>query len=756
MDERVAPDRANEESTRRRGVLARLRPVEAQPAAGFDQLVRHVRASSPKADLKLLERAHSYAAESHSEQFRASGEPFIEHPLAVAEILADLGLDTVSLVSALLHDVVEDTPLTLDDIGSEFGPQVREIIDGLTKLDKIEFQTREQQQAENLRKMMIAIARDPRVLLIKLADRLHNMRTIGHLPRDRQEAKARETIEIYSPLANRLGIHQIRWQLEDLSFATLYPKQFDEIVRMVEERQPERDAMLASVIKELEEAFKRSKIKAEVSGRPKHYYSIYEKMIVRGKEFGEIFDLVGIRVLVDEVRDCYAALGTIHALWRPVPGRFKDYIAMPKFNMYQSLHTAVLGPGGKPLEIQIRTHNMHQTAQYGIAAHWKYKEGKGSKGGDADLGWLQQMLEWQKELSDPREFMESLRIDLYKDEVFVFTPKGDVLSFPHGSTPIDFAYAIHTEIGHRCIGGRVNGRLVPLDYQLETGDTVEVLTSKAPGAAPSQDWLSIVRTPRARNKIRQWFSRERREDAMERGREELIRALRRERLSIQQTLRSDTLAIVAKEMKFASVEALEASIGEGHTSAQSVAQRIAHEVLEEEDAVAPPATPVRMRPPSEHGVVVKGLSDVLARLARCCTPVPGDAIIGFVTRGRGVSVHRADCPNGRALAQESGRILEVSWDSAKPVSFQVSILVEALDRTKLLRDVTTTISDLGVNILSASSQTNPRTRTASLKFTLELGDPAHLEHILAQVKRVDAVFDAYRMVPGRAGLRAGG
>jgi len=750
MEERAG----QEESSRRRGVLGRLRTVEPAPTAGFDQLARNVRASNPKADLKLIEKAYAYAADSHRDQFRASGEQFIEHPLAVAGIMVDLWPETTTIVAALLHDVVEDTPLTLDDIDGEFGAEVREIIDGLTKLDKIEFRTREHQQAENIRKMMVAMAQDIRVLYIKLADRLHNMRTIAHLPRDRQEAKARETIEIYSPLANRLGIHQIRWQLEDLAFATLYPKQFEEIVHMVEERQPERDALLASVVAELDEALRRTKIKAEVSGRPKHYYSIYEKMIVRGKEFGEIFDLVGIRVLMEEVRDCYAALGTIHALWKPVPGRFKDYIAMPKFNMYQSLHTAVLGPGGKPLEIQIRTQTMHRTAQYGIAAHWKYKEGKGGGAGEADLGWLQQMLEWQRELSDPKEFMENLRVDLYKDEVFVFTPKGDVLSFPRGATPIDFAYAIHTEVGHRCIGGRVNARLVPLDYQLETGDTVEVLTSKTPNAAPSQDWLTIVRTPRARNKIRQWFSRERREDAMERGRDELLRALRREGLSIQETLRSDALAIVAKEMRFASVEALEAAIGEGHASAQSIAQRIAHEVLEEEDSVTTPGTPVRMRHPSEHGVVVKGIDDVLARLARCCTPVPGDSIIGFVTRGRGVSVHRADCPNGKALAQESGRLLEVAWDAAKPASFLVSILVEALDRTKLLRDVTTTISDLGVNILSASSQTNPRTRTAALKFTLELGDPAHLEHIIAQVKRIEAVYDAYRMVPGHSGLRA--
>ena len=750
MEERAGP----EDSSRRRGVLARLRPVEAVPAAGLDGLLRHVKQQNPKADTKLIEKAYLFAAESHRDQFRASGEQFIEHPLSVAEIMADLWPETTTIVAALLHDVVEDTPLTLDQIDVEFGPEVREIIDGLTKLDKIEFRTREHQQAENIRKMMLAMARDIRVLYIKLADRLHNMRTIAHLPRDKQEAKARETIEVYSPLANRLGIHQIRWQLEDLAFATLYPKQFEEIVRMVEERQPERDALLSSVVSELEEALKRSRIKAEVSGRPKHYYSIYEKMIVRGKEFGEIFDLVGIRVLVDEVRDCYGALGTIHALWKPVPGRFKDYIAMPKFNMYQSLHTAVLGSGGKPLEIQIRTRTMDSNAQYGIAAHWKYKEGKGSKGGDTDLGWLQQMLEWQKELSDPKEFMESLRIDLYRDEVFVFTPKGDVVSFPRGATPIDFAYSIHTEVGHRCIGGRVNGRLVPLDYQLDTGDTVEILTSKAPAAAPSQDWLGIVKTPRARNKIRQWFSRERREDAMERGREELLRALRREGLSIQETFRSDALAIVAKEMRYPSLDALQAAIGDGHISAQSVAQRIAHEVLEEDEIAAPsPPTPVRMRPPSEHGVVVKGIDDVLARLARCCTPVPGDPIIGFVTRGRGVSVHRADCPNGKALAAESGRMLEVGWDSARQASFQVSILVEALDRQKLLRDVTTTISDLGVNILSASSTTNPKNRTAALKFTVELADPTHLEHILAQVKRVEAVYDAYRMVPGRAGTR---
>jgi GTP pyrophosphokinase len=750
MEDRATP----EESGKRRGVLARLRPLDAQPAAGFESLARVIRATSPKADLKLINKAFEFAADSHREQYRASGEQFIEHPLGVAEILAELGLDTTTLVSALLHDVVEDTPLTLEDIERDFGSEVAAIIDGLTKLDRISFHSREQQQAENLRKMILAMAKDIRVLLIKLADRLHNMRTIGHVPREKQQEKAAETLEVYAPLAHRLGIHQIKWQLEDLSFATLHPKQFEEIVRMVEDREPERDAFVETVVEDLAKALREAKVKAELSGRPKHYWSIYEKMIIRGKEFGEIFDLVGIRVLVETVRDCYATLGVIHALWKPVPGRFKDYVAMPKFNMYQSLHTAVVGREGKPLEIQIRTHTMHRTAEYGIAAHWKYKGGAKAERADADMAWLRQMLDWQRELSDPREFMESLRIDLYQDEVFVFTPKGDVLSFPRGSTPIDFAYAIHTEVGHRCMGARVNGRLVPLDYQLESGDAVEVLTSKARNAVPHRDWLKVVRTPRARNKIRQWFSRERREDAIEKGHEDLTRALRKARMSVQEVSASDALIGLASELRFGSVDAMYAAIGEGHLSAQSVVQRLAHELEDEESSTAAPAPrPVRMRPPSEHGVSVKGIEDVLVRLARCCTPVPRDQIIGFVTRGRGVSVHRADCPNGRALTEQGERMLEVHWDTTVPAAFTVSIQVEALDRTKLLRDVTTAISDLGVNIVSTSSNTNAKTHTANLRFTMELGDPAHLDHILGSVKRIDGVYDAYRLVPGRGRSR---
>jgi GTP diphosphokinase / guanosine-3',5'-bis(diphosphate) 3'-diphosphatase len=738
--------RPTQHDGKRRGVLARLRPVGSEPESGVESLLHGVKASNPKADLKLIERAYHYAAESHHDQFRASGERFIEHPLEVARILADLNMDTTTIVAALLHDVVEDTPLSIEEIEKEFGEETAHIIDGVTKLDKVTFQSKEAHQAETIRKMIIAMARDIRVLLIKLADRLHNMRTVGHLSRDTQELKARETLEIYAPLAHRLGIHQIKWQLEDLSFATLHPKQFDEIVRMVEERQPEREDVVDQVVEQLSEALKAVKIKASVSGRPKHFWSIYQKMVIRGREFAEIYDLVGIRVTTETLRDCYGALGIIHSLWKPIPGRVKDYIAMPKFNMYQSLHTAVVGPTGQSLEIQIRTEQMHRTAEYGIAAHWKYKDG--SQREDAELEWLRQMMDWQKESSDPREFMESLRIDLYQDEVFVFTPKGDVRAFPIGATPIDFAYAIHTDVGHRCVGARVNGRLVPLTTEMQSGDTIEIITSKAADAAPTQDWLQVVKTPRARNKIRQWFTRERREDAIEKGREELRVALRRAGLAVQTTLSSGVMASIAKDLHLPSVEAMEAAIGAGHLSAAIVIQRLEHEVEGDEDVMPIPSKPVRMRAPSEHGVVVQGIDDVLVRLARCCTPVPQDRIVGFVTRGRGVSVHRADCPNAKALLSEAERTIDVAWDATRSGSFTVGLMVQALDRQKLLRDVTTAISEMGVNILGSSSHTDPRTRTATLRFSVELADPEHLEHILAQIKRVNAVYDASRIVPG--------
>jgi GTP diphosphokinase / guanosine-3',5'-bis(diphosphate) 3'-diphosphatase len=738
---------------RRGGLLARLPFVSSERKApqSVDELLRKVRSYNPKADVRQVQRAYEFAEESHRGQLRVSGEPFVEHPLGVAHILADLGMDTTTLVAALLHDVVEDTDLTLEEIEADFGPEVTAIVDGLTKLDKIEYRSREQQQAENVRKMVVAMAKDIRVLIIKLADRLHNMRTLASLPRDRREAKATETLEIYGPLAHRLGIHQIKWELEDLSFSTLHPKRFEEIQLLVGKAEDERSEYLDEVVESVDERFRDSKIKADVEGRPKHLYSVYEKMVLRGKEFSEIYDLVGIRVLVDTVKDCYAALGAIHSLWKPVPGRFKDYIAMPKFNMYQSLHTTVIGPEGRPLEVQIRTRQMHRTAEYGIAAHWRYKEGGKKKADEAsDLAWLTQMLDWQKETSDPGEFMESLKIDLYADQVFAFTPKGDVVSLPAGGTPIDFAYAIHTEVGHRCAGAKVNGKLVPLDYRLQTGDTAEVLTSKARTAGPSQDWLKLVASPRARSKIKQWFSRERREDAIDTGRDLLQRELRRQGLPLKRLTTEDLLKQVATELKYANLDALLVAIGEGHVSPQAVSVRLTRHITQqdEEEVDFPPARPVRLLPrQGEQAVIVDGSTDVWVKLARCCTPVPGDKIVGFVSRGQGVSVHRVGCPNAKALAKEPDRFLDVSWRSGKPTSFVVSIQVEALDRKKLLSDVATVISEQQVNILTSSTTTG-KDRIARFRFTFELADIAHLTSVLQAVRKVDGVFEAHRVVQG--------
>jgi guanosine-3',5'-bis(diphosphate) 3'-pyrophosphohydrolase len=738
---------------RRGGLLSRLPFVSSGPAEpqSLDSLLRKVRAYNPKADVREVQRAFEFAADSHQGQLRQSGEPFIHHPLGVAHILSDLGMDTTTLEAALLHDVVEDTDLSLEDVRREFGDEVTAIVDGLTKLDRIEYRSREQEQAENVRKMIVAMARDIRVLIIKLADRLHNMRTLGSMPRRKQEAKAVETLEIYSPLAHRLGIFQIKWELEDLGFRTLHPKRFEEIQNLVGKAEDERAKYLEGVLEAVNGELRQAKVKAEVRGRPKHLYGVYEKMQLRGKEFSEIYDLVGIRVLVDTVRDCYGALGAIHTLWKPIPGRFKDYIAMPKFNMYQSLHTTVIGPEGRPLEVQIRTHQMHRTAEFGIAAHWRYKEGGRKKDETSDLAWLGQMLEWQREMSDPREFMEGLRIDLYDDRVFAFTPKGDVVDLPAGSTPIDFAYAIHTEVGHRCMGAKVSGRLVPLDYRLQTGDTVEVLASKARDAAPSRDWLQVVATPRARNKIKQWFSRERREDAIDTGRDMLQRELRRQGLPLKRLTTEDTLGRVAFELKYPSLDAMMVAVGEGHVSPQSVVIRLTRLIsADEEEEVAaevPPARPVQLAPRSDKPVVVAGADDLWVNLARCCTPVPGDEIVGFVTRGRGVSVHRADCPNAQALAKERDRFIDVSWQVGKGTSFVVSIQIEALDRQKLLGDVATALSEQQINILSATT-TVGKDRVARLRFTFELADIAHLSSVLKGVKKVDGVFDAYRMLPG--------
>ncbi|MFB6619492.1 RelA/SpoT family protein [Streptomyces sp. NPDC056367] len=770
-----APAKSAGSSNRVRARLARL-GVQRSNAYNpvLEPLLRIVRSNDPKIEtstLRQLEQAYQVAERWHRGQKRKSGDPYITHPLAVTTILAELGMDPATLMAGLLHDTVEDTEYGLEDLRRDFGDAVALLVDGVTKLDRVKFG--EAAQAETVRKMVVAMAKDPRVLVIKLADRLHNMRTMRYLKREKQEKKARETLEIYAPLAHRLGMNTIKWELEDLAFAILYPKMYDEIVRLVAERAPKRDEYLAVVTDEVMVDLRAARIKATVTGRPKHYYSVYQKMIVRGRDFAEIYDLVGIRVLVDTVRDCYAALGTVHARWNPVPGRFKDYIAMPKFNMYQSLHTTVIGPSGKPVELQIRTFDMHRRAEYGIAAHWKYKQqtvagtskvrtdvpqaAKGSAGQDTvnDMAWLRQLLDWQKETEDPGEFLDSLRFDLSRNEVFVFTPKGDVIALPAGATPVDFAYAVHTEVGHRTIGARVNGRLVPLESTLDNGDLVEVFTSKAEGAGPSRDWLGFVKSPRARNKIRAWFSKERRDEAIEHGKDAIARAMRKQNLPIQRILTGDSLVTLAHEMRYPDISSLYAAIGEGHVAAQGVVQKLvaalggeeaANEDIEE--SIPPARARSKRRSNADPGVVVKGVDDVWVKLARCCTPVPGDPIIGFVTRGSGVSVHRADCVNVDSLSQQPERILEVEWAPTQSSVFLVAIQVEALDRSRLLSDVTRVLSDQHVNILSAAVQTS-RDRVATSRFTFEMGDPKHLGHVLKAVRGVEGVYDVYRVTSAR-------
>ncbi|MFI0983232.1 RelA/SpoT family protein [Streptomyces sp. NPDC021093] len=765
-----ATPRTGGSSNRVRARLARLGVQRSSPYNPvLEPLLRIVRSNDPKietATLRQIEKAYQVAERWHRGQKRKSGDPYITHPLAVTTILAELGMDPATLMAGLLHDTVEDTEYGLDTLRRDFGDQVALLVDGVTKLDKVKFG--EAAQAETVRKMVVAMAKDPRVLVIKLADRLHNMRTMRYLKREKQEKKARETLEIYAPLAHRLGMNTIKWELEDLAFAILYPKMYDEIVRLVAERAPKRDEYLAIVTDEVQSDLRAARIKATVTGRPKHYYSVYQKMIVRGRDFAEIYDLVGIRVLVDTVRDCYAALGTVHARWNPVPGRFKDYIAMPKFNMYQSLHTTVIGPSGKPVELQIRTFDMHRRAEYGIAAHWKYKQeavaGTSKVRTDVprhkddavnDMAWLRQLLDWQKETEDPSEFLESLRFDLSRNEVFVFTPKGDVIALPAGATPVDFSYAVHTEVGHRTIGARVNGRLVPLESTLDNGDLVEVFTSKADGAGPSRDWLGFVKSPRARNKIRAWFSKERRDEAIEQGKDAIARAMRKQNLPIQRILTGDSLVTLAHEMRYPDISSLYAAIGESHVTAQSVVQKLV-QALGGEDAAnedlaesSPPSHGrTKRRANADPGVVVKGVDDVWVKLARCCTPVPGDPIIGFVTRGSGVSVHRADCVNVDSLSQQPERILEVEWAPTQSSVFLVAIQVEALDRSRLLSDVTRVLSDQHVNILSAAVQTS-RDRVATSRFTFEMGDPKHLGHVLKAVRGVEGVYDVYRVTSAR-------
>lgn len=721
-------------------------------AETIEGLLGKVRSYNPRGNLNLIENAYSFAKKYHQDQYRFSGDEFIQHPLEVAMTLADLELDTITIAAALLHDVVEDTELTIDDIRAHFGDEIAGIIDGVTKLERLNFESREAAQAETFRKLFVAMAEDIRVILIKLADRLHNMRTLYHLSEEKQRQKARETLDIYAPIAHRLGITQLRWQLEDLAFATLYPLRYQEIVQMVNQRRPEREAYVKEVEKSLGKQLKALKIEAEINGRVKHFYSIYTKMINRGREFDEIYDLFAIRVVTQSVKDCYAVLGVVHSLWKPLPGRFKDYIAMPKFNMYQSLHTTVVGPQGKPLEIQIRTREMHRTAEYGIAAHWRYKEAHGSRDKIKErLTWLRGILEWQRDLRDPQEFMEGLKIDLFRDEVFVFTPKGDVVNLPKGSTPIDFAYTIHTEVGHSCVGAKVNDKIVPLEYQLQNGDIVKIITSKT-STGPSQDWLKIVKTPRARTKIRQWFSKERRVEDAQEGKELLHKALRKSKLPVQQIFSTDILEEIARdEYNFLSAEDLLASIGAGKTSPIQVANLLALRIApveEIEEAVTIAPRPRKRAPAYSRGIKVEGVENVLVRIAHCCHPVPNDEIIGFVTRGRGVSVHRRDCPNALHMSGQGYREIEVSWDTQQPTTFQVEIKVEAMDRPRLLRDITTVMGEFHVNILSATMNINDEGMAIS-RFTFELGNIAHLEDILRNIRKIESVFNAYRVVPKR-------
>ena len=712
-------------------------------------IVEEYRRRHPKRPTEHISAAYELAAKCHQGQLRRSGEPYITHPLAVASIVASYGMDDTTIAAALLHDAVEDTGLTLEEVEDRFGADVAAIVDGVTKLERIAFESKEDQQAATMRKMLVAMAKDLRVLIIKLADRLHNMRTIAAMPSEKQRRIAQETLDIYAPLAHRLGIQELRQQLEDLAFASLYPKRYAELDHLVATRTPEREVYLAKAIAEVRGRLAEVGIQAEVTGRGKHMWSIYEKMVQKGKEFDDIFDLVAVRVIVDSVKDCYAALGSIHGRYKPVVGRFKDYIAMPKFNLYQSLHTTVIGPGGKVIEVQIRTREMHQRAEWGVASHWAYKDESATN----DIDWLNRIIDWQADISDPAAFMENLKTDLEQDEVFVFTPKGRVITLPVGSTCVDFAYAVHTEVGHACIGAKINGRLVALDHQLRSGDTCEIFTSKLESAAPSRDWLQFAVSPRARNKIKQWFSRERRVDMIEAGRDELTKEFRREGVAVQRAWKSEALRDEIDAAGYSDLDSLLAAIGEGHVSAHGFAQKLSRAYRTgDEDQVSSSVLNMRQsrRPRSSPGVHVEGLDDVLIRLSKCCTPVPGDEIIGFVTRGRGVSVHRADCANAESLmSEQAARLIEVEWDGDQTGAlFRAGVEVIAFDRSKLLRDVANSLSEQHVNIVACSTHTGSD-RVAKMRFEFVMADPSHLESLLRTIKTIDAVYDAYRLVPGK-------
>ena len=740
-------------------------------AATYEQIEQIVLANNPAANTDLLRRTYEYADAAHTGQCRKSGEPFICHPLETTLILAEMNMDFSTLQAAMLHDTVEDVEgIELDDIRREFGDEVAELVDGVTKLGRIDFASHTEQQSESLRKMLIAMARDIRVIIIKLADRLHNMRTLSAIPPHRQVEKARETLEIFAPLAHRLGISQIKWELEDIAFSYLDPVKYQQVKLMINESHAAREAYANQVMGQIDAELREVGIEAQIVGRPKHFYSIYQKMMTKGKDFSEIYDLIALRIIVDSIKDVYGALGTVHSIYKPVPGRFKDYVAMPKFNMYQSLHTTVIGPSGQPLEIQIRTEEMHRMAEYGVAAHWRYKEGatSGDESFAERLAWLRQMLEWQTEMKDPHEFMEALKIDLFEEEVFVFTPKGDVRSLKRGATPLDFAYAIHTEVGNHCVGAKVNGNIVPLAHELDMGDRVEILTNK--NARPSRDWLNIVKTSSARSKIRSYLAKTTRESDHATGRDELAKVLRRQGLGIASKKIEKALDALAQEMNFVSGDDLLTQIGASKLSAKMIGTRVlkhlSQEGLIDESIVHPKqqeVTEVVHEPFRStgrtslkgEGVVVKGIDSVLVRLAKCCNPVPGDEIVGFVTRGRGVTVHRTTCPNVPSLGETAERFIEVEWDRSAQATYHVEVLVQALDRLKLLQDVTMIVADSGVNIL-ASSTTTHKDGIVDMRFLFEIGEMSRLDVLINDLKGVEGVFEARRSLPSDSSFRGAG
>jgi GTP pyrophosphokinase len=719
----------------------------------FEELLAEVAEYNPDVDRELLERAFVFASERHEGQQRRSGEDFILHPLGVARILAELGRDDATLAAALAHDVVEDTDATIEEVRAEFGEEVANLVEGVTKLTRIQFQSREQAQAENYRKMVMAMAEDYRVILIKLADRLHNMRTIEYLGKQKQLQKARETLEVYAPLAHRLGIHTVKWELEDLAFQTLHPRKYSEIESMVNQRRADREKFVQNAGKVLKRELDKVEIPAEISSRAKHFYSIYEKMAKRGKEFNEIYDLTAMRVLVERVgkegeRDCYGALGVIHSIWKPMPGRFKDYIAMPKFNMYRSLHTTVIGPEGKPLEIQLRTIDMHDTAEYGIAAHWLYKGTRGKKDGAEQLAWMQQLADWQREEPDAHELKRAFP-ELASDEVYVYTPKGELKNLPAGSTPIDFAYSVHTDVGHRTVGAKINGRIVPLHYRLQTGDFVEILTSKQAGRGPSRDWLSLAVSSRARNKIRQWFTRESREETEQRGRETLETNLKQHNLPYKKLAGSQLLAQVIREMGFKKAEDFYLALGSGKLQVSQVVNKLLQR-LKTEEGIVEETVPVKPKAreavaSGNFGIVVPGVEDVLVRLAKCCTPVPGDEIAGYISLGKGITIHRRDCPNVKSLMRNPERFTDVAWDGGASQSFRVQIAVVSWDRPRLLEDVARTFAEHGANIVEYGGHVQDQ--MAKNWYVAEVGDIKALRGLLNALRNVDAVFDAFRVTP---------